>query len=494
MASLNPLWRVLAVITFFSILCAATAFTLAPQPDEAVYANPGYNLAWNGHMGTTLYELRGFMPLSMARRTYWQPPVYFLISAGWFRLVGFGLLQVRLLSEIFGILALISWYGIVKYLFRSPAAGLIAMALVSVDLFFVQGSAFGRMDLMCAGFGAASLASYLLQRERSLAWSLFLSHIFATLAILTHPVGVLYWLGVVFLFAVFDRRSLSMRVLASGAVGPALGAALWGAFILQDSPAFFDQMRGIVENVRSSFGGPGLSSIPLIRSVQLELRYRYVAPFGLGAGVHTAQRLKAIILAAYIAAIFGSLVVGIPRRHRGLVCLAVLTMISATYLAVASPSKYYYYLPHVCMFMAACLGGALFYLGTIVGERWSITLLLALVGLQLFGELYRIRQNPYQRSYLPVVEQIREHTTPRSLIMAPGEFWFGLERDRYMINDYNLGGLSGRTPDLFVMDDLYRSLHQRLPVADPDTYQLIEKLLSAYRLIYRNSEYEVYIR
>src|ERR1700732_3848493 len=80
----------IAIVAVYLILTVALAFTARPQSDEAVYANPGYNLMNSGTMGLTLYELRGYLPLSTAQRTYVQPPLYFLVTAGLFKAVGFG--------------------------------------------------------------------------------------------------------------------------------------------------------------------------------------------------------------------------------------------------------------------------------------------------------------------------------------------------------------------------------------------------------------------
>ncbi len=435
------------------------------------------------------------MPESLLRRTYWQSPMYFPITAGWFRIVGVGVVQVRLLSILFGLLALVSWYWITRLLLGAATAGLIAMGLVSIDLFFVQGASFGRMDMVCGGFGSAALAAYIFLRERSLLLAMFWSHLFVTFAILTHPVGMLYWLGLLFLILRFDRRSLSVRIVLAGVAPAVTGAALWGLFILQDPKAFFEQMHAALDLITPAFADPDLSSNSIVRSLQLELRHRYIAPFGLGSGVAPVQRLKALVLAAYLIGIPGCLIFGKSRRKAGLTTLAVLALIAIFYLALASPSKYYYYLPHVCMFMAASLGGLLYQLGA--GQKRNLiagAVIFVLTGLQVAGQVTRIRQSPYTKSYLPVIEQIRQHTTPRSMIMGGGELWFGLEHDRYIINDFNLGALSGNVPDVFIMNPLYRDLHQSSQTKDPSIYRHVEQLLDSSRLIYTNGDYQVYLR
>ena len=78
--------------------------------------------------------------------------------------------------------------------------------------------------------------------------------------------------------------------------------------------------------------------------------------------------------------------------------------------------------------------------------------------------------------------------------MGSSELWFGLQHDRYIITDTNLGALSGKTPDLFVMDHVYRDLHEQSRAGNPRVYAYVQNLLDNYRSIYRDSTYEVFVR
>ena len=488
-------YLVLLAVTIFMLLSVATMKTVLPQSDEALYANPGYNLAYNGHLGTTICELRGFMPPSMALRTYWQPPAYFFATAAWFRMVGFSIIKVRVLSMLFALVALASWYWLVKRLTGSEAAAAAAVSCIAIDFFFLLSASEGRMDMMCAGLGAASLAAYVLLRARSLPLAAFTSHVFATLSILTHPVGVLYWLGLLFLIFRLDRRKMTIRMWAAAAAPCLAGVSLWAVYILPNPIAFSEQLRGNLGIVNGTFNEPGLSDNPLLRSIELEWRHRYQGPFGLSSGVGGAQRLKSAVLVCYVAAILGCLYLGRTRKMAGLAALAWLAVISAVYLAAGSPSKYYYYLPHFTAFAAACFGAfvaAAWTKGSKAG--WAVALIaLAVSGLQIGGSLYRIGRNEYGKSFLPVTETIKKQSKAGSLVMGPAELWFGLEHDRFTLHDPALGAASGRRPDVFVMNSLYRDLHQRGRAAGPGTYAHVEKLLETSRLVYEDRNYSVYV-
>jgi hypothetical protein len=491
----TELWWMMSVLVVFCILCGATARTVLPQPDEALYANPGYNLLYNGYSGTTLYELRGYMPASLGHRTYWQFPLYFFVTPVWFSMVGFGVLQVRAFSILFGLVGLISWYWIVRMLSGSSKAGLLAMTMISIDYFWVLGASTGRMDMLCCGLGAASMAVYLWRRERSLVQALFWGHLCATLSILTHPIGVSYWLGLVSLILRFDRRSLSIKAVVVGLLPALVGVLLYGAFILQDSQAFLDQMRSNLANNSHAFDTPDLSSIKLVRLIQLEWRNRYVGPFGLGPHVGMTQRLKAIILVSYVVAILGGF--GFARIQRlGGQALSGLAVIAILYLTLVSPSKFFFYLPHVTAFMAACLGLLLYSFLVKPGgrSRWvAAGIGLLIVGIQLGGILYRIRENSYHRIYLPVVQLIQENSTPESTIMASGELWFALEHNRFVIHDPDLGALSGRKPNVIVWAATEKIIHERARLQDPSRYEHVQQILDTSRLIHQDEYYQVYL-
>ncbi len=61
-----------------------------------------------------------------------HPPLHYFVLRGWFKLFGFGLFQARLLSVIFGTLAVVSLYLLAEYLFDRRTA-LLSAVLMSVS-------------------------------------------------------------------------------------------------------------------------------------------------------------------------------------------------------------------------------------------------------------------------------------------------------------------------------------------------------------------------
>ena len=75
----------------YLLLAFAVAFTKAPYGDEAFFAAPSYTLITHGYLGCPpMHEL------GMDRHLYSIPPGFFLTQAAWYRVVGFGVVRMRI--------------------------------------------------------------------------------------------------------------------------------------------------------------------------------------------------------------------------------------------------------------------------------------------------------------------------------------------------------------------------------------------------------------
>ncbi len=495
---LNPLTRkerliAIAIVAVYLSVTLALAFTARPQSDEAAYANPGYNLIHSGKMGLTLYPLPDYLPLSTAQRTYVQPPLYFIVTAALFRIVGFGVAQVRLLSVFFGLVCLFSWYIIVRSLTKSAAAALLVTGLISVDYFFLIGASHGRMDMMCVGLGSAGLAAYIYWRRVDLLRAVLWGNALAALALLTHPAALGWAAGLMLAILLLDRRRLSVKLFAAIAVPYLLAGAAWGSYIAQDPAAFREQMHGTLTENEGSFDYSHLSHSRIIRYLQQEILTRYAAPFGFLRGVGLASRLKILVLTAYLVGVFGILLFRRLHRRPFMVWFPVFFLTAFLILAEVSPSKFNYYLPHTTIIMAACLG--MFLLHVTDSPRWKpiFAVVALLAAIQLGGAAYLIQQDEYHGNYLPVIQAIKQNTADGALIMSQGELWFGLCPDRTVLDDYRLGFLSGLRPDAFVMDPVFRDLHEKDRRANPADYRHVQSLMEHSRIVYRDPYSQVYV-
>lgn len=179
------------------------------QNDENWFANPAYMLVVNGKLGTTLmyglYNMQNF--------TYWQPPLYLLLLAVSFKLLGLGVVQGRIVSVFLGFMSMIFTYLLAKEYYNENV-GIIAAALLTFNFLFLYASRTMRMEIAVVCFTLISVFVVTLALERSKMSYFFISGIFAMLASLSHPNGIITIL-IIFIVIFVYKYSYSNNILQS---------------------------------------------------------------------------------------------------------------------------------------------------------------------------------------------------------------------------------------------------------------------------------------
>ncbi len=192
----------LAVWIWLAAICSGLMNHPPVWPDEALFAGPAQSAIAGEGTGTNL--MQGAAP-GIESTTHWVPPFYFLVLAGWFQLLGVSIESMRLLSvaiACFGF-ATLFWVGC-RLALPWPLRCVLVM-LVALDPTWIRASTLGRMDLLSLTLALASLAlatgdcetkpreltaaSGVCPRRRIETASLA-SGLLASLALLTHPIGV----------------------------------------------------------------------------------------------------------------------------------------------------------------------------------------------------------------------------------------------------------------------------------------------------------------
>jgi len=101
--------------------------------DEAWFASPAWNLARHGSMPTSVLEPRGTYWEGIDRYTYWIPPAYPAMLAGWFKLAGMSLFTMRALSVVFGCAVVLAIFLIVGRLAPDRWTAALASLFVASD-------------------------------------------------------------------------------------------------------------------------------------------------------------------------------------------------------------------------------------------------------------------------------------------------------------------------------------------------------------------------
>ena len=209
-------------------------------PDEAVFANPAVNLVRHGHMGTDL--LTGYLQ-GIETHTYWQPPVYFVLLAAVFGIVGVSVAAMRGFSVLAAVAVLGTTWRMGRRIGLGRAAVCVPVAVLAVDGVFLRAARLGRMDLLALAFTLAAWERALAYEDESRGRDATLAGLLAGLAAMTHPLGVAA-IAALAVWWSWTRRAAAPAVLVRVLAGFAVPLGLWALYVLRDPAGFAAQLGG----------------------------------------------------------------------------------------------------------------------------------------------------------------------------------------------------------------------------------------------------------
>jgi hypothetical protein len=474
-----------------AVFISVSAVTLAarnrlPWPDEGWFSSASHNLAKHGFLGTTVLDSAGTGFTRIEQHTYWVMPLYLLGEALWYRIFPPTMFFSRAFTIVWIPFALGGFYVFLSRLLPDAATASLGVCLLGLSFVFLDSAGAARPDFLCATLGIWGLAAYLALREKSLAAALFAGNTLVAASGLTHPNGIFHLCGLVTLVLWYDRRRLSLRTLSAAAAPYLLLGSGWLIYILQDFPAFLDQIRAnTVNNDRWTHAfNPFLI-------VWNEIRDRYVVAFGFQTRGFALA--KTFALFAYLASVVGCL---IDSRLRKQPSARLLLLLLAVYFCAMSVfnQKLSYYLIHIQPFYIAPLAVWCVHLWSAYSRaRRSLAAALAvLVSMETAGIVMKAYQRSYTKPQRAMVQYVLANTAPRSHVVGSAAFIYEMNFDPRLCDDSYLGVKSGHTPDAIIIDRVYRDLYASLGKEHPAAVQKIKTRLAAYRLAYRNGDYEVY--
>jgi len=471
----------------YLVLVAGLACTRRPWCDEAWFASSAVNLVRHGFMGNTCLVSQGIWQ-NLDHYTYWQPPVYFLMEALIFKLFGTGLFQVRLISIFWGLAGLVAVYWLARELFNgSRRLIFLSLLLVGTNFYYLRGAADGRMDLTAASLSLIGLAFYLVLREKNFGQAVFWGNLFVCLSGLTHPNGVLGLFVLFFLIVRLDHRKISPGIVLAALVPYLLGAAGWGAYILQDVAAFKSQFFGSAFRPETATCVNGLKWA----AVYAEMAHRY---FGLVIRGGGTVGMLAYAAVPFWVFLFAGLAGGFFLKDKRLWYMLVLYFLGLMFFIANKTSCYLVWIVPLFLLNLA---------GVVHAVRWKgffkLILVLILSYIILFsvgGTVYAMAQNTYCNEYLSDLEHFAGHHYKGGKIYGRGElaFFFNFD-DGIVQDDPRLGFYTGVKPRYFVVDDDYRRWFARFKKEEPAVWEHIERNLSRnYIEVFAGNYYTFYER
>ena len=494
---INRYYTILAVcaVSIFFALTIASSLTHRPQIDEGLFASPALNLATKGFLGTTVLEIEDSPLTRIEQRTYWVMPLYLLNTSVSFKILGFSLFSMRLVNILWGFALLLAWYFITLKLSGDKKIALLCLIFLACDYMVLDTSASGRMDMMSASLGFVGIAAFLLLRERNLLLAVLLSQSFVVLSGLTHPNGIMAFLGLLFLILYFDFRRLNFRHIAVALVPYIIGGTAFGLWVLQDPAAFKDQF---IDNALMS-GRMKAASSPLAGFLR-EFTERYPHAYGLqtNSGGHSGPiYLKGLILLGYIVGLLGVIFVKPLRQNKNYRALLIMTVIYFVVMSLIDGQKETPYLIHIIPFYLA-------FLAIFINWLWEkrivpVPILLAgicfFLALQTGGMALRIRQNTYGNFYQPTINHLKQNAFEKDIIMAGADFGFGLNFSENLLSDGRFAFNTGKRPRFIVYDDQVKTSWEESKEFFPEFYDYFPRLLQEeYKLVYENAAYKIYER
>lgn len=477
----RPIWLLAAGLAFLS-LAIAYARVAPPNSNEAWFADAGRNLWLHGRLATTILSGQGTWLDGVDRHTYWIMPLHPMLQSVWYALVGFGLLELRLLSVFAGLGLVLAWYSIARRFLESQGAVWAALLILAVDARMVLICSNGRMDALCAMLGALGLCSYLALRESRPAVAVFVGHTCVALSGLTHPCGAIYAFDLLLLQWWFgDLR----RIVPTGAPYVILGVPML-AWIGQDWQSFYSQFTGNVSGLAGEYSGDGRFSAwrqPWF-GLEGEISNRYLRAAG--------GMFGSITMWVYLAGLVW-MAVRPSLRQRGttkLLCLLATAQFGFFWwLEGLKLANYTVHTIPALLLLTIVAGRDL--LGAsrplLVG---AASLVVVLNGLAIRENYVYAQSNDRQA---PVRRLLSEFGGRQ--ITAPAEFAFALGFDGQLVDDYRLGYYTGRRPDVFAMNEWQQLWLRNANRTEANVVRAIEqRLREDYVEVYRNPSYALWRR
>ncbi len=474
------------IVGTYLILTLTMTLTKRPWVDEAWFALPALNLLTRGVLATTNLETAGTWAVGLDQYTYWITPLHFLAQAGWYSIFGFGVISLRALSMVWGLIALIAFFLVVDRLTGQRRVALLAMALLGTDYILVRAASDGRMDMMNAALGLAGFASYVVLRSQSLTRAVAVSHSCMAASLLTHPNGVMPIAALTVLTVYLDRARIQWRHPLVAAVPYVVGLSTWGLYILQAPHLFITQFGGNAAGQPWEGVGSWLASVWHTYAVAYGLQAHWAGP---------AVHLRALVLIAYLAGVAGVVSTGSLRRHPGVRGLLILLGTEVALMSLMRRASAHDYLVHVVPWYAAVLA-------VWISDLWErarlprplvATAVAGLMLLQVGGVALRGYLNNYDRQYRPLIQFLQAEAGPDDLIMGSAELGFALGFTSRLLDDTRLGFHSHRHPEFIVVDERYQSWIAGYLNEEPAVQAHVRTLLAQdYEQVYTENPYVVY--
>jgi 4-amino-4-deoxy-L-arabinose transferase-like glycosyltransferase len=425
-----------AFLLVAGLLFVAVSFTaIGTWPpvgeDESWTAAAPYKLATEGVYASDLFA--GYY--GSEQGLYHLNPLYHLMLAGVFKLAGAGVVQMRLLPVLFGLIVLLLVYHISRTLFGQreamAAVGLLLLLRLvapeygtGIPLFDI--AHINRPDIAVPAFGLAAFAIFLSAEQFGQSWRYLVCGLLIGLASLAHLYGA-FWLPA--LLAVLVLRHglrwplrLATVVMVAGFVVPWIPVLLW---LASGWDSFIGQSRLV--GARFDLLSPGFFLHNLL--------YEYQR-FGTLHLLKSDGSIDWFRPGAWGTIIGTPVALAVTLRHNRItrsdapVMLAVVLIVQAVLFALLISIKFFNYFIALWPLVVITLA----WLGVYLWNRWQqqsvrgfLIVLLVAIGIEGTMRIVEEQRRASEATpYNDYEERIATHLPVRARVIGLNRYWLGL--------------------------------------------------------------------
>ena len=210
--------------------------------DEAWDASFGHSLAYSGVIKCEIIEGFGGMHIHLVQPRLILP----LVCAAIFKVAGYSITASRFGSLLFGVLAIVSLYGVMRTWFGERQAVWIAAATVLHPWFF-EISRRVRPEIYHIALAMTMLWCIVYSLDSNSRRTSFFAGVFATLAVLAHPSGLVLDIAIVGAVLIWLRTKTIWRLVLWACLGSIVAILPYVIYVLwcvqYPGVNFFEQMQ-----------------------------------------------------------------------------------------------------------------------------------------------------------------------------------------------------------------------------------------------------------
>ena len=378
-------------------------------PDEVLFFSPTESLVKNFTLSTSV--LSGLIE-GMDRVTLWMPPLYFLYSALFQKLLGDSIFSSRLASFIASLLLFFPLRGIFHSMGMEKKKFSLFISLIFSDILFYKISATARMESLGLFFSLSAI--YFLVSKDKTGYYLIIG-ILQGLAVMSHPFTIGFLLIEILFYFIF--RKFLINDFLFGILGFMLPIFLWAFYVYPNSEIFFLQFGAQLGRKKDLL----FSVFTIITKIKIILS-GFKFPFFRGL----------LLFGISIAVYFSWKDISDPERKKRLLFFSGALIILFLLIFLSSESWYVYYIIPFLSFLMVDLYESRNLLSKILAPVWLLSNILGVL-LTIYSIWIPVPVKNIQNSFFEKLFSLTQGKNKVYLQSIPDPYFYFKEKNPNLI-------------------------------------------------------------